>query len=139
MVKTQYDEIKIIIDIDSDPTLSCFPAKLSQVFMNIAVNACQAIESKKLQNKNFVGQLTISLIEDVNQTKVIFRDNGCGMNEITQKKIFDPFFTTKDVGSGTGLGMAISFGIIEDHNGSVTVSSIMNEGSIISICLPSKC
>jgi len=138
LVKTQYDEIEIIIDIDADPTISCFPAKLSQVFMNIAVNACQAIESKKLQNKEFVGQLTISLIKDVDQTQVIFKDNGCGMSEVTQKKIFDPFFTTKDVGSGTGLGMAISFGIIEDHNGTLKVSSVINEGSIISICLPSN-
>ncbi len=138
LVKTQYDEITIIIDIDSDPTISCFPAKLSQVFMNIAVNACQAIESKKLRNKEFVGQLTISLIDDVDQIQVIFKDNGCGMSEVTQKKIFDPFFTTKDVGSGTGLGMAISFGIIEDHNGILKVSSVINEGSIISICLPSN-
>ncbi|NQZ90451.1 MAG: hypothetical protein HRT54_23045, partial [Colwellia sp.] len=138
LVKTQYDEIKIIIDIDSDPSISCFPAKLSQVFMNIAVNACQAIESKKLGNKEFVGQLTISLIKDVDRTQVIFEDNGCGMSEVTQKKIFDPFFTTKDVGSGTGLGMAISFGIIEDHNGILKVSSLINEGSIISICLPIK-
>jgi len=137
LIKTQYDEIKITIDIDSDPTISCFPAKLSQVFMNIAVNACQAIESKKLQNKGFVGQLIISLIDDTDQIQVIFKDNGCGMNEEIQKKIFDPFFTTKDVGSGTGLGMAISFGIIEDHNGSLKISSVINEGSIITICLPS--
>jgi len=137
LIKTQNDEIKITIDIDSDPTISCFPAKLSQVFMNIAVNACQAIESKKLHNKEFVGQLIISLIDDADQIQVVFKDNGCGMNEEIQKKIFDPFFTTKDVGSGTGLGMAISFGIIEDHNGTLKVSSVINEGSIISICLPS--
>jgi len=54
------------------------------------------------------------------------------------EKIFDPFFTTKDVGKGTGLGMAISLGIIDDHKGTVKVSSKVDKGSTISICLPNN-
>jgi len=138
LVKTQYDDIDIILDIDSDPILTCVPSKLSQVFMNIAVNACQAIQTIQQQNKEFIGQLTITLVDDFEQIQVIFTDNGCGMNDITQKKIFEPFFTTKDVGSGTGLGMAISFGIIEEHGGTLQVNSVLGQGSTLTINLPNR-
>jgi len=60
------------------------------------------------------------------------------MNDITQKKIFEPFFTTKDVGSGTGLGMAISFGIIEEHGGTLQVNSVLGQGSTLTINLPNR-
>ena len=60
------------------------------------------------------------------------------MDEETLKKVFDPFFTTKGVGSGTGLGMAISFGIIEEHGGLIEINSKVNEGSSLTIKLPIK-
>ncbi|WP_281557156.1 ATP-binding protein [Thalassomonas sp. RHCl1] len=136
LVSTQYTEIDITTNFIRDPLITCFPAKLSQVFMNIAVNACQAIETNTRKNSNLAGKLTITLNEDYHQLKLTFQDNGCGMDEMTQKKIFDPFFTTKDVGSGTGLGMAISFGIIEEHGGTIKVASSVDEGTDISIYLP---
>lgn len=138
LVSTQYHQINIEPVFISDPMLTCFPAKLSQVFMNVCVNACQAIETSQQINHELSGKLTITLIENTDQIIITFKDNGCGMNEKTQKKIFDPFYTTKDVGSGTGLGMAISFGIIEEHGGSLKVASAIGEGSTISIYLPLK-
>mgnify|MGYP001942460413 CR=1 FL=1 len=138
LVKTQYDTIEINVDTAADPKLECFPAKLSQVFMNVTVNACQAIITKQQNEDELLGKITISVIKHQDLIEIIFKDNGCGMNSITQKKIFDPFFTTKDVGNGTGLGMAISFGIIEDHRGTLKVSSMINKGSTITICLPIK-
>jgi len=138
LVRTQYDNIDITIDITSDPELECFPAKLSQVFMNITVNACQAIMSRKQSEPDICGEVSIVVNLNNDLIEIVFTDNGCGMNSVTQKKIFDPFYTTKDVGDGTGLGMAISFGIIEDHSGTLKVSSVINEGSIITICLPVK-
>jgi len=138
LVRTQYDNIDISLDITSDPTLECFPAKLSQVFMNITVNACQAIMTRKQTEPDNSGKVTIIVNLNNDLIEIVFKDNGCGMSSVTQKKIFDPFYTTKDVGDGTGLGMAISFGIIEDHCGSLKVSSVINEGSIITICLPNK-
>mgnify|MGYP000005530834 CR=1 FL=1 len=136
LVSTQYTEIAIETNVISDPLITCFPAKLSQVFMNIAVNACQAIETSTDKNDHVTGKLTITLAEEYHQLKITFQDNGCGMDEMTQKKIFDPFFTTKDVGCGTGLGMAISFGIIEEHAGTIKVASTLGEGTSISIYLP---
>ncbi|WDE09724.1 ATP-binding protein [Thalassomonas haliotis] len=136
LVRTQYTEIDIKTNFICDPLISCFPAKLSQVFMNIAVNACQAIETKTRKNNTLAGKLTITLNLDYHQLKVSFQDNGCGMDAVTQKKMFDPFFTTKDVGSGTGLGMAISFGIIEEHGATIRVASTVNKGTNIAIYFP---
>jgi len=136
LVKTQFKDIEIVLDVIEDPLINGFPAKLSQVFMNIIVNACQAIESRKELNVQLVGNINISLYEKNNYVYIEFQDNGCGMDEETLQKVFDPFFTTKDVGSGTGLGMAISFGIIEEQGGLIDITSVINEGSLITIKLP---
>ena len=73
---------------------------------------------------------------EVDSTLVItIKDNGCGMNDSTIQHVFDPFYSTKDVGSGTGLGMSISYGIIEEHNGSITVDSTDGIGSKVTIVL----
>ena len=64
------------------------------------------------------------------------QDTGCGMSDDTKNKLFEPFFTTKDVGEGTGLGMAISFGIIEEHGGAIEVESTEGEGTLITVYLP---
>jgi len=136
LVKTQFKDIEINFDIISDPLITAFPAKLSQVFMNIIVNACQAIETSKKEQNQLVGKISISLYEKDNYVYIEFKDNGCGMDEDTLKKVFDPFFTTKDVGSGTGLGMAISFGIIEEHGGMIDITSLVKKGSDLTIKLP---
>jgi signal transduction histidine kinase len=67
---------------------------------------------------------------------ISFEDNGNGMTEETINKIFDPFYTTKDVGQGTGLGMSIVHGIVENHQGNMHIESTFNKGSKIGICLP---
>jgi len=138
LVKIQFNDIGIELDVVSDPLIKAFPAKLSQVFMNIIVNASQAIETRKQEDSQLIGKINISLFEKNNYVYIEFSDNGCGMHEETLKKVFDPFFTTKDVGSGTGLGMAISFGIIEEHGGIIEINSKVNEGSSLTIKLPIK-
>jgi len=142
LVHTQYENITIKTDFTYDPMLLCFPSKLNQVFMNIIVNACQSIKTKikhNLQlNSNYKleGLITISTSESGNYLVIDINDNGGGMDELTQQKVCEPFFTTKDVGSGTGLGMAISFGIIEEHDGMLKISSILSKGSDFSVYLP---
>lgn len=133
LVKTQYDSIVIETLFNYSPLLTCFPSKLSQVFMNIIVNACQAIEVRKSLEKNLKGKVVIKAIQANNQLVISFEDNGCGMKEETLHRMFEPFYTTKDVGGGTGLGMAISFGIIEEHGGIIEVESVVNQGSKITI------
>jgi len=133
LVKTQYNSIEIITNFDYSPLINCIPSKLNQVFMNIIVNACQAILTGQQNNTENSGKLIISSAQSGDEIQISFKDNGCGMDKETLQRVFEPFFTTKDVGSGTGLGMAISFGIIEEHGGHIEIESIVNEGTTIMI------
>jgi ligand-binding sensor domain-containing protein/signal transduction histidine kinase len=136
LVRTQYDRIEIETQLEFDPEITCFPSKLNQVFMNILVNACQAVTSRQESDKNIEGKIIITSTEQNNNMELSFKDNGLGMDQKTLQRICDPFFTTKDVGTGTGLGMAISFGIIEEHGGMLKVTSVIGEGSVISVNIP---
>jgi len=141
LVKAQYyKDVEFICSFEVNPKLECMPGQLNQVFMNIIVNACQAIISrlgKGLQTSNSVpGKLVIQTFLKEKMAGIRFQDNGCGMSEKTRNSIFDPFFTTKPVGEGTGLGMSISFGIIEKHKGMITVDSKEGEGTIVELFLP---
>jgi len=104
--------------------------KLKQVFMNLLVNAKQAISRS--------GSISVkSLKETQGQTvKVLISDTGCGIAAQVIDKIFDPFFTTKPPGEGTGLGLSVSYGIIQDHNGRIEVESHTGQGSTFTITLP---
>lgn len=106
-------------------------AQLSQVLLNILVNAAQACDEK-------IGLIQITLCDDKDNAFIEIKDNGCGIPEDTLTKIFDPFFTTKAVGKGTGLGLAISKAIIEQHSGSIQVSSQPNQGTSFVITLPKQ-
>ncbi len=113
------------------PAIACYPGKLNQVFMNILSNALDATEEK--------GDIFIQTgwKEEENQLiQVSIKDTGSGMSPETQEHLFEPFFTTKDVGKGTGLGMSIAYGIIQQHGGTIEVSSTEGEGSEFRVCLP---
>ncbi|MDH5561246.1 MAG: ATP-binding protein [Deltaproteobacteria bacterium] len=138
LVKAQYNkEVNFICDFKVEKEIECWPAQLNQVFMNIMSNACQAIIFKQEQKNELTpGDLTISTFVKDDKLGIAFKDTGCGMNDIVINKIFEPFFTTKTVGEGTGLGMSISYGIIEKHNGNIQVSSIPDQGTTITLLLP---
>lgn len=144
LVRAQYsDSISISLQQDS-PRASgfCYPAALNQVFMNLAVNACQAITERARQEGRTVAPLGTLHV----QTRLDgsaqdywlaeFHDDGNGMDEQTKQRIFEPFFTTKDVGSGTGLGLSVSYGIVRKHQGEISVHSTPGRGSCFSIRLP---
>ncbi|MFT5916637.1 MAG: signal transduction histidine kinase [Bacteroidia bacterium] len=123
--------VTLIKDYDEFlPTVNCNAGQINQVFMNLIGNANQAIEGK--------GTITISTRydKDTNKVHLIFSDTGSGMPKEVQQRIFEPFFTTKDVGKGTGLGLSISHGIIEKHQGTITVESEMGKGTTFHIMLP---
>lgn len=112
------------------PQIDCFTGQISQVFMNVIGNAIHAIEKEEegfieITTKNFPKKITISI-----------KDNGEGMTQETKKRIFEPFFTTKEIGKGTGLGMSISYGIIEKHHGSIEIKSQRGEGAEFIITIP---
>ncbi|NLZ37983.1 MAG: hypothetical protein GX893_00030 [Firmicutes bacterium] len=108
------------------PAVEADPAQIKQVFLNIATNAIQAMPNG--------GNLTITTVVDKDKVRVQFADTGTGMTEAQLKKIFNPFFTTKE--NGTGLGLTISYRIIERHNGRIFAESKPGEGTTFTIELP---
>lgn len=132
-------KVKFITHISSFYSVSCYPSQLSQVFLNILVNACHAIIKKnETVSETAKGIIDLSIKENESELFFVFKDNGCGMSEEVKNKIFEPFFTTKPVGLGTGLGMSISYGIIEKHNGRIEVVSEEGIGSTITVIIPKK-
>jgi signal transduction histidine kinase len=113
---------------DEMPEIECFAGQVNQVFLNIISNAIDSIYEK--------GTIWISTFLEKDSVKIIVKDSGCGMDELTMGKIFDPFFTTKKVGEGTGLGLSISYGIVKDHKGELKVTSELNKGSEFTVTLP---
>jgi signal transduction histidine kinase len=103
-------------------------SKLQQVFMNLVLNARDAMPAG--------GQLTINTRLVDTSLVVDFRDTGCGIAPENIARIYDPFFTTKEVGQGTGLGLALSYGIIQEHGGRIFVESRPGEGTHFTIKLP---
>lgn len=110
------------------PYIECIPSELNQVFMNILLNAGQAIAER--------GIVTVSTSVDGDHVVVAIGDDGAGIPEDVLPKIFDPFFTTKPVGTGTGLGLAISYGLVKKHHGTIDVTSTPGEGTLFLIRLP---
>jgi len=129
-----YNELKykatVIREFGDIPMVEGFPQKLNQVFMNILVNAAQAIAEK--------GEIRIETKKEGHNVLVVISDTGCGIREEYISKIFDPFFTTKEVGKGTGLGMNIAYNIIEEHKGKISVQSTVGKGTTFTVSLPGK-
>ncbi|HEY0065514.1 MAG TPA: two-component regulator propeller domain-containing protein, partial [Telluria sp.] len=136
LVRTLYSRVAHIdCMLEVDPLVNGRAAQLNQVFMNLIVNACQAIEAKR-SGDGVPGTLTIRSRIAGATLCVDFRDTGAGIDDAVIGRIYDPFFTTKPTGEGTGLGLSISFGIIEQHQGSLRVRSVAGEGSCFTVCLP---
>jgi signal transduction histidine kinase len=110
------------------PLIECIPSQLNQVFMNLLINAAQAIESR--------GVITLRSGCDGERVWVEVADTGKGMSPDIQKRIFEPFFTTKPVGKGTGLGLSLAYGIVTKHNGEITVDSTVRRGTTFRVTLP---
>jgi signal transduction histidine kinase len=138
LVKTQYTkQIEFETDFRTDTKIECYPSQLNQVFLNIIINACQAIIKKQTDLKEETrGLIKISVSSKPKEIEIVFSDNGCGMTEEEKSKIFEPFFTTKPIGEGTGMGMAISYSIIERHNGKIDIKSQVGKGTKTTIVLP---
>ena len=119
---------EIVRELQALPLVRCIPAQINQVFLNLLVNAAQAIEKR--------GTITLRSGSENNQVWIEVADTGKGMNEETRRRLFEPFYTTKPVGTGTGLGMSLSWDIIHKHGGSFDVDSTPGTGSRIRLWLP---
>jgi two-component system NtrC family sensor kinase len=138
LVRTQYkDQVEFVTDFQSDPEVEGNTAGINQVFMNILINACNAIlEKQKITGKEIMGTLTIQTMQEKEHAVISFQDTGVGMSDEVKQKMFDPFFTTRRVGEGTGLGLFISFGIINKHKGRIEVISEEGKGTTVTLYLP---
>ncbi len=127
-----YHDIKHNIRVKKNygdlPRVSCYPGRLNQVFLNILVNAKQAIKGE--------GTIEITTYTKQNNVYVKIRDTGEGISKENIKKVFDPGFTTKGVGVGTGLGLSICYQIMQDHQGEILVESELNKGTTFTIVFP---
>jgi signal transduction histidine kinase len=111
------------------PPIFCQPGKIGQLFFNILLNAIQASQPE--------GLIEVRTRPDPSGGVLVeIEDHGCGIPPEQLPHIYEPFFTTKPVGAGTGLGLAVSYGIIRDHNGSIDVESTVGRGSLFRIRLP---
>ena len=127
-----WNELKYKVTLDRHygnlPLVECLPSELNQVYMNLLLNAGQAIGER--------GTIVVSTGQDGEDVWIEFKDSGAGIPADLLQRIFDPFFTTKPVGSGTGLGLSISYGIINKHHGRIDVTSTVGEGSSFRIVIP---
>jgi PAS domain S-box-containing protein len=110
------------------PRTWCNPGQINQVFVNILVNAAQAIEQH--------GIIHVKTWRDNGAIKIAIRDTGCGIPPERLDRIFEPFYTTKEVGKGTGLGLSIVYDIVKKHDGEIAVQSVVDKGTTFTVAIP---
>jgi signal transduction histidine kinase len=123
------DNITLVREYGELPLIDAFSGQLNQVWMNLLVNAAQAVSATG-------GEVRVTTSADEGFVSVAISDTGCGIAQEHISRIFDPFYTTKPVGEGTGLGLSISFGIVDRHGGTITVDTKVNKGSTFTVALP---
>jgi predicted ATPase/signal transduction histidine kinase len=119
------------------PHVTCYASEMNQVFMSIISNALDALNDPSKTPKNPLIRIQTEVIEK-ERVRIAIADNGCGIPAEIQKRIFEPFFTTKPVGSGTGLGLSVSYAIIKKHGGQLTFDSTVGSGTKFMIEIPIK-
>jgi signal transduction histidine kinase len=133
-LKLIWNELKYKAEIEKDlgdiGLVECYPQQINQVFLNLLVNAGQAIEK--------TGKIFIRTRKEGDSVVVEIRDTGCGIAPENLSRVFDPFFTTKPVGKGTGLGLSLVYGIVHKHGGRIDVASEAGKGTAITVRLPVK-
>jgi len=123
------DNISLIRDYGELPPVDAFAGQLNQVWMNLLVNAAQAVSATG-------GEVRVATRVEEQSVVISVADTGGGIPRESLNRIFEPFYTTKPVGEGTGLGLSISFGIVERHDGTIAVETRLGEGTTFTVTLP---
>ena len=127
-----WNELKYKATVEKEygaiPLTKCNLGEMNQVFMNLLINAIQAIETQ--------GEIIIKSWYADGKIYVSISDTGCGIPEAILSRVFEPFFTTKEAGMGTGLGLSIVYDIVKKHNGDITVQSAVGKGTSVTVKIP---
>ncbi len=129
-----FHDVECVLDLQQDiPMMTGDPGQLQQVFTNLMINAASAMNGK--------GKITIvSRLDQVSEKVILqFQDTGPGIPSDVMSKIFEPFFTTKGPGEGTGLGLSVVYGIIQQHGGTIEVGNVPAAGAMFTVVLPLEC
>jgi PAS domain S-box-containing protein len=132
---TMKHSVKLSRQYGELPPVLCNPMQLKQVFLNLLVNAYQAI-LERVERESDRGEIVLSTEPVGDGVRISIRDTGVGIPPEHQQRIFDPFFTTKEVGVGTGLGLSTSFNIVQRHGGTMHVESAPGRGATFEVWLP---
>lgn len=125
-------DINFVLALDTDlPRITLVQDQIIQVFINLLLNAVDAMEGKP-------GEIKISSVSNHQSIQVMVSDKGKGISDEIRNKIFEPFFTTKKIGEGTGLGLWVSYGIVKNFGGEIDVDSEVGLGSTFTVSLPTK-
>ncbi len=127
------NKVEIVREFAATPKIKCSPSQINQVFLNIITNAVHAMPEGRAEPSRITLR---TALEGNDQVRIEIADNGAGIPADVLPKIFDPFFTTKAIGLGTGMGLSISFKIIQEHGGKITVDTEPGIGTAFSILLP---
>ncbi len=127
-----WNEIKykaeVIKDYGDIPGVECLSGEINQVFLNLLLNAVQAIEER--------GGITIKTYGEAGRVCIQIGDTGSGMAAGNLNRLFDPFFTIKEPGKGTGLGLYVAYNVVRKHGGMISVESTLGEGTVFTVTLP---
>lgn len=128
--KLASEHIEVVLNIEFVPPILCDISSLVQVLLNLVTNAMDAMRPYGS------GTLTIALTEQGDQLELMVRDTGGGISDEVRTSLFEPFVTTKPAGKGTGLGLAVCYGIVKDHGGTISAVSTAGVGTTFTVCLP---
>jgi two-component system, NtrC family, sensor kinase len=133
--QNEYRSVAVVqTDLGQLPSVRCFGGQLGQVFLNLIVNAAQAIEDAQ---RSVLGTIHVATREVDGSVEVRISDDGCGIPEPIRHRVFDQFFTTKQVGRGSGQGLSLARSIIVDaHGGSITFESQVGVGTTFTVRVP---
>jgi signal transduction histidine kinase len=123
-------DVTLVAELGALPRVTCYPAKLNQVVLNLIANAIDACQPG--------GSVTVATRAAEGVVEIAVEDDGHGIDPAIRSKIFDPFFTTKPVGRGTGLGLSISLGIVRAHGGRIECHSALGEGTRFVVTIPTE-
>lgn len=134
----ELQNISIELDLDEDiPPIIAQDNRLQQIFFNLLNNSRDSIlEKRESEDGKQQGLISISTYSDCDYVYASFSDNGTGIPEEVRAKVFEPFFSTKEVGRGMGLGLAITYGIVKDYNGSIEIKSSAGKGTVFILSFP---